>query len=103
MSRIAELIERLEKATGPDRELDRSIHIAIDGNTVVPGYTESLDAALMLVPSWHKWSVACGLLVQYVARVTQVKDSRDFFDGQCDSTPAIALCIAALKARDGQP
>lgn len=58
---IEELIERLEKATGEDREIDVSIHSAIGGVFIsavdnegaeykalryVPHYTSSIDAKL---------------------------------------------------------
>lgn len=87
MTVLSELIERLEKATGPDRELDVAIGFAIgrirerDGNylyamgndsdmVVEPNdyddrlvaqplgyYTASIDAALTLVPEGWGWSV----------------------------------------------
>jgi hypothetical protein len=115
---MGELIARLEKATGPDRRLDVEIHCLIIGRSIDtvdldgigrpgsgwtpsaewPPYTASIDAALTLVPRGHKWSIACGRFVQYVARVTPV-EGNGYFDGECDSTPAIALCIAALRAR----
>jgi hypothetical protein len=54
---IADLIERLEKATGPDRELDREIGITIDG--WLPGQSSTMItpngpvsyAGLIYVPS----------------------------------------------------
>lgn len=106
MSDYSDIIARLETATGtPPRALNEEIFWMIRGAREgshfggFPYYTTSIDAALALVPEWHKWSVACGRLVQYVARVTPVKAHHGCSDGECDSTPAIALCIAALKAR----
>jgi hypothetical protein len=49
---LTELIERLEKATGPDRELDAAIRDALyspSARVGWPPYTASLDAALALV------------------------------------------------------
>lgn len=104
------LIERLEKATGPDRGLHGMIAVAagvaVDVNprnpqfakfgdddifTRCPNYTESIDAALTLLP--EGW---CSL------RFERTHDTWGcFLDGDDTNavTPAIALCIAALKAR----
>lgn len=126
---MQELIEQLEKATGPDYRLSCAIYIAISGyrtaevisladgdapasaygsNTIVlrrtvdgcavyhkpPHYTDSIDATLALLPPWS-W------------RVGNLPSGRGFADLgtqaslQCveGATPAIALCIAALKAK----
>lgn len=59
---MTDLINRLERADGPDRELDWAIHIR-NGLLGVgmygdhPHYTASIDAALMLVPEGWKWAV----------------------------------------------
>lgn len=116
---MKELIERLQNATGPDRKLDAEIAyvtkpalqrcgplegwLKTDASTKTLNYTWSIDDAVMTVPKWHTWSVGCGRLVQYVARVTPVNGNWGFSAGECDSTPAIALCIAALKARAAHP
>lgn len=118
------LIARLEKATGPDRELDGLIFRAIDeqpgdrwqqfavgeggadvwyrecrdekGAYISPSfYTASIDAALALVPDGLDWDVSW---------VGGVYSGCVGFDATADidvrgATPAIALCIAALKAR----
>jgi hypothetical protein len=127
----ADLIARLEAATGPDRELDARIWCAVfapegayversrfngewciyHGKSVRSGeprlweaknsrvrpVTESLDAALTLVPvggwRWH---------VDYRPGAQCWHGLSSPFNDECDSlgaTPAIALCIAALKAR----
>lgn len=114
---MTSLIERLEAATGPDRELDAEIAILAgglphgehfprpDGSIVsyLPDkpkhitrskhYTASLDDALTLVPEGWDWTldrVNDGLTIS--ARC----GTHDQFFG---ATPAIALTIAALKAR----
>lgn len=118
------LIKRLEAATGPDRELDARIWCEVSGeifdyfedgflnfrrkdggfwirpagpDTGIPAYTASIDAALTLVP--EGW------------RSTDVHQYNDDFwhwslwrvgkrvDGN-HKTPAIAICIAALKVRE---
>lgn len=102
-----ELIEKLKAATGPDRALDWQIHLR-DGLLGVgmygdhPPYTASLDAALTLVPDEplseltgkYDWQVECtngGVTIS--ARVGP-EATLSFAN-----TAALALCIAALKAR----
>ena len=104
-----DLIARLEAATGPCRELDAAIAEAI-GHTVkydkdhprdttpyyqpvpdyswqpVPTYSASIDAALTLVPE------GCGFVVMGKA----AKIGRKVATAP---TPALAICIAALRAR----
>ena len=112
----AGLITRLEAATGPNRDLDAWIAIcagiappvafrpcvSLDPGTfgigayeiwVAPTYTASLDAALTLVPEDYDWIIGRtngGLTIHACCGGTE----EHFGD-----TPAIALCIAALKAR----
>lgn len=103
-----DLITRLERAEGPDRELDWAIHIR-DGLLGVgmygdhPRYTASIYAALTLVP--EEWTVVTisqnddkswfaelreGFLTSY---------NRVALSPVKSSTPALALAAAALKAR----
>lgn len=120
MTDLNALIERLSRATGPDRELDALVHEAAglpfvmeywsESSTEqtrnlsrVPQYTRSIDAAMTLVPEedssnfevcleQHKrrtrtyWTVVIGHM-RFDAWFAKA------------STPAIALCIAALSAR----
>lgn len=107
---MQDLIERLEKATGPDRELDYDLRIIDQPHTVgslglksLP-YTASIDAALTLTPELvfieiktgtqtgrHRFEwpiVVCG----------NQKTGKRIWRGQAATLP-ITLCIAALKAR----
>ena len=116
-----ELIAALEAATGPATELDAEIiylfidpirydlerddgdyTYVVDGQVfAVPKFTASIDAALTLVPGG--WMVELWLaqptetqrwdsnVVVYYERSRAVRAE--------GKTPAIALCIAALKAR----
>lgn len=121
---MRDLIERLEKATGPDRDVDVAIWAALfadprkyrrasdegprysDWESNHSGkwepfypilnaapYTASIDAAMMLVPEGSTWEVG-------------FSDNRVFWAGIDEhpsyrgATAAIALCIAALKARE---
>ncbi len=125
---LTEIIARLEAATGPDRELDAAIDDAVrpEGHTfwcaeelpvhdVLPSgiavvirhelqcgrYTASVDAALTLVPEgWH-WTVydTDGTEKSFAAiQIEPPSYSSAPFCGSA-SIPAIALCIASLKAR----
>lgn len=124
------LIERLTEAQGPDRELDAEIALLVgyrrkgakstsgisDGyvwaepgeqfsyGTRPPRYTESIDAALTLLPDTAK---ECGVDVRlrgictgYVSR-NGVTDGSHWLVEAEHKVPAIALCLAALRARTG--
>lgn len=103
MSDIDALIERLEKATGPDREIDAMILVVEEPRifdllpywtpeereNIVPRYTESIDAAVALVERVlpeKAWAVN--------------GNGRAYITEMCaGATPAIALCVALLVAR----
>lgn len=123
------LIERLEKATGPDRILDALLDIALDkgrpawaqdtgqltadGDCVrvsptgagwyPPRYTSSVDLALDLLLPDKWWCVSGphtpqgglyrGGPKRFDVAITAPSDSAT------GATPALALCVAALKAR----
>ena len=141
-----DLIARLEKATGPDRELDAAINAAVlrgwpiefrndrawaffhhadddearwhymfeaESATCAVGYprcTASIDAALALLPDGMFWSIeqagpyADGRPSNPRARLWALVQT-DFGPGAglrqdvTGKTPAIAIAIAALKAR----
>lgn len=91
---MRDLIARLEAATGPDRELDAEIADAVEFDPTClhsPAYTASIDAAMTLVPpDTGIWGVA-KLGDQYTAHAGNPDHE--------GATPALALCIAALRAR----
>lgn len=99
-----ELIERLEKATVPDRALDWEIHLrnGVEGVGAYgrhPTYTTSVDAALTLVPPHHLWSLRQGIEARAIVWMLETDyDERDPPTGYTTTFPAMALCIAALKA-----
>lgn len=102
----ADLIRRLEAATGPDRELDAAIDAVIarsfasDPMFPETPYTSSLDAALTLVPAHHLWWVKQGFRFQAVVWMIETDyDERYPPTGFSTNSPAIAFCIAAIKAR----
>ena len=118
------VIRRLETAIGPSRELDAAIFCAIgltytqerhcrewcrmDGRTDLtrkhylaawaPDYTRSLDAALTLVPEGCAFDVGCEIDFTPFARVF----GHDIHADEFAATPALALCLAALRARAQQ-
>ncbi len=124
---IDELIAALKQATGPSREMDAAVDICITGGSAAdlayvlepmqgeaPGasiertlrplsYTASIDAALTLVPADTFWRVGHN---------GEGADPSDFradvmmgglYSTGIASTPALALCIAALRARQATP
>lgn len=107
----ADLIAKLEKATGQDRDLDARICYAIkpalhrmgtltewlatDAAKRVPAYTWSLDDALTLVPEGASWLVRAPAGAYPSATIFGPPLHGDQIIAR---TPAIALCIAALKA-----
>lgn len=158
-SDVGDLIARLEKATGPDRELDALVALAVgtfklstsmtsiwdmrecpkgrfvvgksdntkpylDANEAarslarglsLPAYTASIDCALTLVPedwcrsiSGPSYDFKKNARDQYVALVREYQDASEFArpDAEGDgrhTVPAIAICIAALRARTSKP
>lgn len=113
---LEDLIARLEAATGLDRDLDRMIshhvvyapqperhlELSLRDKWDVPKYTASLDAAATLVPDGYWWT--CGHCKREEHASCGPDDGSDERDEEgvregFGATPAIALCISALKAR----
>jgi len=115
----AELIERLEQAEGPSPELDEAIFQVVFGDQPLasPGrrFTSSVDAALTLVPEGWDWAVSTSTTGPDVAACffASVRETQPFdpvtlqWPDRPDAEgfkhhkggPALALCIASLKAR----
>jgi hypothetical protein len=106
---IEELIARLEAADGPSRELDAEIYCFtrycslshwVEDNA--DPYTSSIDAALSLVPEGLRWRVsgvpAANKALASCATGSIMDPATKEWDAIHTHT-AIALCIAALKAR----
>ena len=115
---FAALIARLEAATGPDRELDHAIAselgseadfertadgaLLTDGRGMTKQFTASIDAALTLVPTNHHLVELCSVReARWYASVAEKYTRTGTGPERVGHapTPAIALCIAALKAR----
>lgn len=114
---MKDLIERLQTATGPDRELDAEIGTLVGFvpkekkhyrrgryplqllrvEKLWPAYTASIDAAITLVPE-H-----CSFAVRFNVRSEAMVYGQGAGENADAPTPALALCIAALKARTPHP
>lgn len=116
------LLERLAQATGPDRNLDYEIARAIGLEAErgeytpnhwpdewacrlvppawasLPQYTGSVDAAATLVDPERWWLVNTGARQQSARAMVDVGRAWESYEGH-GANPAIALTIAALKAR----
>ena len=133
-----ELADRCEAASGPDRELDIAIALALPvwtycdkpgrffnagpyyegaadrigfksfddslqslpGNApdmMMPRFTDSLDAAMTLVPEGHEW-LRKSPNTMTVYRRPSDEEWANHIDG-AGATPALALCAAALRAQ----
>lgn len=113
-----DLIERIEAASGPDRDIDLAIDLGArpdqwaqvchdDPDSVptqwcdddeLPRYTASLDAALTLVPEGVKFEIDGGVK-NARARASLYPLWHANHVTVLAATPALALSAAALKAR----
>ena len=99
-----DLIRKLEAATGPDRSLDEAIFVIAkyEPSEKLPAYTASIDAALTLVPEgWLRYVADDENGVHACVWQKRMPWQGGKIQAGClkAATPAIALCIAALKAR----
>src|SRR5712664_179299 len=116
---MTSLLSRLQSATGPSRELDAEIALANGwrqlthdlwrkGDNVAeepPRYTESIDAALTLLPSWancHGYDFGPNGADAYVS-LNHVAEGHKLFEGSHASSTAIALLIAIERAKENNP
>lgn len=110
MTYLTQLIADLEKAEGPSRAMDFAIAKTV-WSGVLPEttkhdppihFTSSLDAALTLVPEGYRselqqsWD---GTWWDAYVSLIDLDGMSPFETGQGVVNPALALCIAALKAR----
>lgn len=105
MTDIAALIKRIESGASPSGQLDQDIEIAMGDRTILgrpPLYSRLIDAALRLVPEGTMFHVG-----RYAkdcrASISFGYSPDDNFMDCTGSTPALAICHAALRARkDGR-
>lgn len=103
-----DLIAKLEAATEGSHWLDRLIDEALGGDFDKPhSFTTSIDAALKLVPEGKAWGVGSIMFDELPPRRAFAANCRregcitpdtPAYDA-VGATPALALCIAALRAR----
>ena len=110
------LIAELEQATEGSRKLDKSIYVVlglpitnkdhltpqmieIHLETVAPHYSRSLDAALTLVPEGWGWDVMHDSIAAVRPPDSEGDDELAVWGLAPHGTPALALCIASLRAR----
>ncbi len=109
---LAGLLADLEAATEGSRALDARIAVQMgvspryegDGVYLCPRYTESVDAALTLVPEGWRWKMANSGVGRGTARVELWTIHYVAYPGVAGAkakgyTAPLALCIAALRAR----
>lgn len=100
------IIARLEAASGPDRRLDSDIEALVQPDSMpTPHFTGSVDAAVTLIPKNMHWEVKSSIpgCADDFCEACCSSWNEDFTISEDTSeatgtTPAIALCIAALRA-----
>lgn len=127
MNDLTSLIERIEAATGGERELDAEIWLACtpgatrdkwsyihkatgrectvdetrdatDRLIIVPEYTTSIDAVLTLLPDGYDWSLFFDNGAALAGCQPASEDGCDTTDTP-GATPCLALLAAILRAR----
>ena len=119
MDDLNTLADRVEAASGPDRDLELAIAVALGwsripnptmagglvgrwhrpdgtltGHDGPPYWTGSIDAALTLVPKDHEWSV--NWFGNSCAEVSGIPEGPPHYG--CAATAPLALTAAALRA-----
>lgn len=102
------LIERLEAASGPSFVLDNEIADTIwrlrwgkkrPKDIRADPFTANLGAALSLVPHDSLYHISGGGKLRAFVTIESGDDRVEDFRGTAE-TPALALCIAALRAQE---
>lgn len=102
------LIARVEKCTGPDREIDQQVWQMFDTPNPIwhDRYTASLDAVVALV-EWEFPEHSCPWTVRQALGGRQyyadIEGGEDFYCEAYASTPALALLLAFLRAKAASP
>jgi hypothetical protein len=115
MVEVKGLLERVAKATGPDRDIDcalwghfvrkSTLHHPSEAPHVAPEFTANIDAAFALVqkvlPGWWMavWNGEDG---EWAAALDR-REPRTTIYAECHSTGPIAIIAALLTALDSSP
>ena len=102
----AELIARLERATGPDRELDNAIAAAVGFKVPTANsegwplhYTASIDAALTLFEPGTEYCISTLYGIAFVEAPLNHSDFAPERARRNDGNVPLAICEVALRAR----
>jgi hypothetical protein len=108
--RLLELAERCENVSGPEYGLEFDIALALRRDAHPPKpYTASLDAAMTLVPEGLGWVAGYGRCSadEKLSAAMIAPSALHPFDPVQEpiavaeaASPALALCAAALRARE---
>lgn len=97
---------------GPSVVLNHGAGNPWDGWESAPSFTGSLDAALTLVPERHRWLLdkrpgayfrSDGYRAEVYREAHHYQSDRSDVPMHWGPTPALAICVAALKARQAYP
>lgn len=90
---MTDLIDHLKTAKTPSSLLDEEIAAAVgwDPDVAIPRWTASIEAAIALVPGESTYSI----FWQSPLAACSIGDSGP----SIAATPALAMCMAALRAR----
>lgn len=101
---LIELASEVERAAHPDTELGRRVLSACGLDPGGSNPLESLDAALTLIAPDHWWMIGKGKCTDeepmYGAQILGAfADGKVIAEADNDTSAALALCAAALRAR----
>lgn len=113
MTDPTDLIARVEKLTGPDREVDLFIHMDLcpseyegkwswDDDTRPPHLTASIDAAVALVERVLPGAEMELTNLYNIARATLHHEAGPFYGSSAINSLPIAICLAVLRALQGK-
>ncbi len=98
---LPDLIKTLEAATGPSIKLNAAIAVQVGGRGWPSHYTSRIDVAASIVPKGWSWSLSVNENKQYpCADLGRSHPTNKRVTVEAP-TPALALVIAALKAKQG--
>ena len=120
---MKELIKKLEAADGPSRELDTEILSSVfkimqpktpTGQSLsisdvlnaprTPLFTGSIDAAMMVIPDGWEWDIKFGMHTDRNIFIVEMGEHIEIEHPEplqeCAPCLPIAICIAALHARE---
>ena len=102
LGKIVPAPHEIERINGPSyNETVSLVGGGVSAGYMPPHYTTSLDAALTLVPEDAEWEAGSAKLLPAGYWASVVNKTTEYPVKLC-STPALAVCIAALKALEAE-